>query len=93
MPFPNFKILANAFGIKYYLTENENNISKDLQKIHSSNMPCINEIKLDLEQVFSPKLANKTSDDGTLIPSGLENMAPFLSDEQIENIKNEAFKI
>ena len=53
----------------------------------------MHEIKLNLEQVFEPKLSSKKLEDGTMLTSELEDMAPFLSNEIMSKIKKKAFEI
>ena len=55
--------------------------------------PVIHEIKLNLEQVFEPKLSSKKLEDGTMITSELEDMAPFLSNEIMNRIRKSALEI
>ena len=42
---------------------------------------------------FSPKLSSRKLDDGTMLTSELEDMAPFLSDNQMKKILNEAMNL
>ena len=93
LPFPDFETLAKGFGIKYKISRNEEFIQEDLLDIESNDLPIINEVILDLEQQFVPKLSSKKLIDGTMITSELEDMYPFLPKKIMENIKNEAFKI
>jgi acetolactate synthase-1/2/3 large subunit len=44
---------------------------------------AICEVILDLEQVFAPKLASRRLPDGRMISSPLEDLAPFLSREEL----------
>ena len=42
---------------------------------------------------FAPKLSSKKLEDGTMITSELEEMAPFLPKSVMDDIKKEAFNI
>ena len=44
--------------------------------------PQLCEIILDLEQQFSPKLSSRKLEDGRMVSSPLEDLAPFLSREE-----------
>ena len=45
---------------------------------------------IDPNQQFSPKLASRKLDDGTMISPALEDMAPFLSREELaDNLIND----
>ena len=45
--------------------------------------PVICEIFVDMEQNFEPKAAAKMLPDGTMVSVPLEDLAPFLSDEEL----------
>jgi acetolactate synthase-1/2/3 large subunit len=49
--------------------------------------PALLEIVLDIKQTFSPKLSSRKLPDGKMVSPSLEDMAPFLSrDELVSNI-------
>ena len=93
LPFPSFEELAKGFNIKYLYSNNESKLNNDLEKALKIKGPIIHEIKLNLEQVFEPKLSSKKLKDGSMITSELEDMAPFLSKETMEKIREIAFEI
>ena len=93
LPFPNFKELAKGFNIKYIYSDNELSLKNHLEKTLNEKGPVMHEIKLNLEQVFEPKLSSKKLEDGTMLTSELEDMAPFLSNEIMTKIKKKAFEI
>jgi acetolactate synthase-1/2/3 large subunit len=81
---PNFVKLAHAFGLKSYKVENIDQWrSNTIQYAIINNDPVLIEVMLDPEQNFSPKLTAKKLDDGTMLAPSLENMSPFLSDEEM----------
>ena len=45
--------------------------------------PIVCEVMLDLNQSFAPKLSSRRLEDGTMVTSSLEDMAPFLSREAL----------
>ena len=93
LPFPSFEELAKGFNIKYFYSNNESSLNIDLEKNLQTKGPVIHEIKLNLEQVFEPKLSSKKLEDGTMITSELEDMAPFLSNEIMNRIRKAALEI
>lgn len=93
LPFPSFEELAKGFNIKYFYSNNETSLNIDLEKNLETKGPVIHEIKLNLEQVFEPKLSSKKLEDGTMITSELEDMAPFLSNEIMNRIRKAALEI
>lgn len=93
LPFPNFKDLAKGFSLEYKFTDKEKFLQKDIIESLNNQGPVLHEIKLNLDQSFEPKLSSKKLDDGTMVTSELEDMAPFLSKEKMNQIINEAKKI
>ena len=93
LPFPKFCYLSKGFGIKYLRIDNESKMDAVLEAMISCNGPVLLEVILDLEQEFSPKLASKKLDDGTMVTAELEDMTPLLGDSVMEQIRFEAFSI
>ena len=49
--------------------------------------PVFCEVKVDAEHKFEPKSATKRLEDGTLVSAPLEDLAPFLPEEELaENL-------
>lgn len=93
LPFPNFKDLAKGFALEYKFTDKENYLERDIIESLNNQGPILHEIKLNLDQSFEPKLSSKKLDNGTMVTSELEDMAPFLSKEKMNQIINEAMDI
>ena len=93
LPFPDFSKLSSGFGIDYLLINNEESLRKNIQLALSQKEPMLVEVILDLEQQFSPKLASKKLDDGSMITAELEDMSPLLDDEIMAKIRAEASNI
>ena len=68
-------------------------MQQDIQGTLTSAGPILHEIKLNLKQSFEPKLSSRKLDDGSMITSELEDMAPFISRKKMEEIKTKAFNI
>ncbi len=61
--------------------------TEDLRRILFSPQPELCEVMLDPKQTFEPKLTSRRLPDGRMVSSPLEDMAPFLSrDELRENM-------
>jgi acetolactate synthase-1/2/3 large subunit len=84
LTFPNFKKIANAFDLKYFSISNHTELKNSLNNIMNNNS-FICEVKIDLNQEFSPKLVSKMQIDGSMITPPLEDMWPFLSKEELQN--------
>ena len=83
LTFPDFTKIANAFNFETATCKTEEDTVKAIQKTLSSNEPFFCEVFVDKAQQFSPKLSSRRLDDGTMVTSSLEDMAPFLSREEL----------
>jgi len=93
LPFPRFDALCKGFDLDYFCSDSEADLESDLARSLSNHGPFIHEVILDLDQDFSPKLSSKRLDDGTMITSELEDMAPFLGKEVMTRLRHEAMEI
>lgn len=87
LSFPDFAKLAGAFDMPFVRCQRHDELQDaiDCTLAHDGYAMC--EIVLDLEQQFAPKLSSRKLEDGSMVTSSLEDMAPFLSrDELAENM-------
>lgn len=95
LSFPQMEKLAWAYGYPYISAHNNEELRDAVGKTMQTKGPVICEIFVDMEQNFEPKAAAKMLADGTMVSVPLEDLAPFLSDEELaENmivpmVKNE----
>lgn len=85
--FPDFKLLAQAFGFKYFTLDSEDNCDKVLEEALNCDGPCICEAVVDPTQNFAPKSSSKVLPDGRITSPSLDDMAPFLDREIFDQIK------
>jgi len=83
LSFPEFTDIAKCFGFGFERIENHDELRAKLEKTLAANGPVLCEVMLDLEQQFSPKLASRKLADGRMVSASLEDMAPFLSREEL----------
>jgi acetolactate synthase I/II/III large subunit len=81
--FPNYQKLAAGFQIPSTLVETHAGLAEAIRAAIAGDGPHICEVMLDKAQAFSPKLASRRLDDGTMVSPALEDMAPFLSREEL----------
>jgi acetolactate synthase-1/2/3 large subunit len=82
--FPDFIRLAESFGIRAISVQRPQDLDSDIYKeALASDQPCLVSVKVDSAQQFSPKLASKKLDDGTMVTPRLENMWPFLDEHEL----------
>lgn len=82
--FPDFEKLAGAYGISYCKICDNAEIVEKLQKVLAVDSFFLCEVVCSTTQIFEPKSATKKLDDGTLVSPPLEDMAPFLSREELK---------
>ncbi len=85
--FPDFGKLAEAFGLKYYRLDSEENCDPVLREALACGGACICEAVVDPEQNFAPKSSSKVLPDGRIVSPSLDDMAPFLDREEFEKIR------
>ena len=81
--FPSAEKIALAYGIYYSKVDNLNSMGKTIEKILKTDYPVICEVILDEKQFFQPKLSSKSLPDGSIVSPSLEEMYPFLPDEEM----------
>lgn len=84
LSFPDFGRLAAAFGFPYVRAEHNTELSAAVEKTLSMEGPVICEVLVSHDQNFEPKSSAKKLPDGSLVSPPLEDLTPFLSDEEME---------
>jgi acetolactate synthase-1/2/3 large subunit len=85
--FPNFIKIAQAFGYETQSIHNNEQLNSVIYYVLNRSGPQFCVVHLDKEQTFSPKLASRMQDDGSMSTPALEDMAPFLPiDELHQNL-------
>ncbi len=86
LSFPDFKKIAEAFGYPYYCAHSNDEMKTVVDKVLSADGFAFCEIFTDTAQVWEPKSSTKRLPDGTLVSPPLEDLAPFLPREELNNI-------
>lgn len=82
--FPAAEKIADAYGFEFERIDTVETMDGKIDSILSSSNPIICEVILDPAQGFEPKLSSRSLPDGTMISPSLEDMFPFLSDEEMK---------
>lgn len=82
--FPSFEKVADTFGLKYMSIKDNSEIDSVTQLMMNYEGAVLCEVFVDEEQIFEPKSAARKLDDGTIVSPPLEDMAPFLSREELK---------
>lgn len=84
LSFPDMEKLAWAYGIPYTSVHHNQELDQAVNETLAKKGPVICELFVDIEQNFEPKSATKRLEDGTLVSAPLEDLAPFLSKEELK---------
>ena len=83
--FPDIIKLGAAYGFKTFQMKNLDDVRKLLPEIMKTESPLICEVFLPSDYKFSPKLSSKKLEDGRMVSSPLEDLAPFLDREDFKS--------
>ncbi len=83
LSFPSMEKLAWAYGYPYQKI-NDNYKLEEIEKTLQMQGPAICEVFVDTQQKFEPKCASKRLEDGSMVSAPLEDLAPFLSEEELK---------
>ena len=84
LSFPDFGKLAEALGFPYFKAEHNSELAGAVEAALAVDGPVICEAFVDTDQNFEPKSSGKRLPDGTMVSPPLEDLVPFLSDEEME---------
>ena len=83
--FPEFKKIADAFGIPYVSCDNIDALDKSIDTLMGFEKYGMLEVFCDTTQIFEPKSATRRLEDGTLVSPPLEDLYPFLDRDELKN--------
>lgn len=84
LSFPRMERLADAYGYPYFAARHNSGLAEAIEKTLATQGPAICEFFVDSSQSFEPKSATKRLPDGTLVSPPLEDLAPFLPEEEMD---------
>lgn len=82
--FPEFLKVAAAFGIPGNRCDSQEALSETIATCLNSDGPFVCEVIINKAQQFSPKMASRRLDDGRMVSAPLEDLAPFMSREELK---------
>ena len=91
LTMPDFSKVAAAFDIPYYKINEQSELDDVLGKVYSQPGPAICEWPQDPDQTIEPRVMNRKSDDGCIISTPIDDLAPFLPREEYEGMQFEAW--
>lgn len=81
--FPDLEKIASAFGFHYAECLSNENMKSDVAGILKMERPLLCRVAVSPLQATEPKASSRRLGDGTMVSSPLEDMAPFLSREEL----------
>lgn len=82
LSFPEIEKIAYAYNIPYYKLATSEDLDNKLEKILNYDGYVLVEVICPFKQDMVPSSSAKINKDGKLVSQPLENMFPFLSDEE-----------
>ena len=82
--FPDFLKIAEAHGLPAMRLHDDKFREQICQALQQGG-PILCEVILDQSQGFEPKLTSRRLADGRMVTASLEDMAPFLSREELQD--------
>lgn len=86
LEFPELSKLAVAYGYNYVSCKSNSELGDFLDKVFSEEGPILAEVFVGTKQLFEPKSSAKRLPDGTMVSPPLEDLSPFLPDEEMDKI-------
>ncbi len=84
LSFPDLEKLAGAYGYPYLSCHKNAELKDFVCAALAREGAVIAEVFTDTEQVYEPKSATKKLEDGSLYSPPLEDLAPFLPEEELK---------
>ena len=81
--FPDFQKLGAAFGFSVRRATSHDDMAAAIAATLQGDGPQLCEVMLDKAQAFAPKLSSRRLEDGRMVTSAMEDLAPFLSREEL----------
>ncbi len=84
LSFPEMKKLAEAYGYPYVSACRNRELAAAIEQTLAMDGPVICEIFVTTDQNFEPKSSAKRLPDGTMVSPPLEDLSPFLPEEEMD---------
>ena len=84
LSFPDMEKLAWAYGYPYVKVCHNSQLGEAIVRTLSMEGPAICEVFVSTDQNFEPKSSAKRLPDGTMVSPPLEDLSPFLPEEEMD---------
>ena len=86
LSFPSMEKLAGAYGYPYTAARHNSELVPAVESALRTKGPVICEVFVTTDQNFEPKSSAKRLADGTMVSPPLEDLSPFLPDDEMEEM-------
>ncbi len=90
---PDFEALAKAYGVPCVTIKKPETLSKQIGEVLAMDGPVWVNVYTDPLCIVSPRATSKVQADGSMKSSPLEDLYPFLPEEQLKDELEKAFSI
>ena len=87
LTLPDMRKAAEAFGIKSLSLDSETDLESVVAEALGYDGPVVCRVRADIEQKIVPKQANYMKEDGQMASRPLDDMAPLLDREELEETR------
>jgi len=84
LSFPSWEKVAAAFAMPFRRIASHEGMAATIAEFLSLPGAALCEVELDLRQTFAPKFSSRKLEDGRMVTSPPEDMAPFLPREELQ---------
>ena len=84
--FPKFEDVAHTFGFEYMLCKNNGEVGECLERFFEMEGNVLLEVMQRLDDPITPKVMSRMNEDGSFSTPSLEDMAPFISQEEHDEL-------
>ena len=86
LAFPDMEKISGAYGFPYVSIHSNAECAEKVEQTLAMEGPVFCEVFVTLDQNFEPKASSKKLPDGTMISAPLEDLYPFLPEEEMDKI-------
>ena len=86
LSFPDMEKLAAAYGYPYVAAHHNGELAGAIEKTLALKGPAICEVYVTMDQNFEPKSSAKRLPDGTMVSPPLEDLSPFLPEDEMDEM-------
>lgn len=75
---PDFEKVAFAFNLPYFKVSEQSELNSILEQVYAVDGPVVCAWPQNPEQVIEPRVMNRRSEDGCIVSTAIDDLAPFL---------------